>query len=73
MFDAATFATHVDAVDNAVTNQEKGNSLEGLSSYLFNSIDGIEVREKILMAQQKKLIFCCGMQKSHKCLSLGII
>ncbi|AIA75773.1 hypothetical protein FF32_13260 [Halomonas campaniensis] len=45
MFDAATFATHVDAVDNAVTNQEKGNSLESLSSYLFNSIDGIEVRE----------------------------
>jgi len=28
MFDAATFATHISSVDNAVTNQEKGNSLE---------------------------------------------
>ncbi|MDD2542288.1 MAG: restriction endonuclease [Desulfuromonadaceae bacterium] len=45
MFDAATFATHIGAVDNAVTNQEKGNSLEDLSRYLFNCIDGIEVRE----------------------------
>ncbi|MGY2800124.1 hypothetical protein ACVWV0_004400 [Ewingella americana] len=45
MFDAATFVTHINAVDNAVTNQEKGNSLELLSRYLFNCIDGIEVRE----------------------------
>jgi hypothetical protein len=45
MFDAATFATHIQSVDSAVTNQDKGNSLEILSSYLFNCIDGIEVRE----------------------------
>ncbi len=45
MFDAAIFATHVVAVDNATTNHEKGVSLESLSSYLFGCIDGIEVRE----------------------------
>lgn len=45
MFDAATFATHIQSVDSAVSNQDKGNSLESLSSYLFNCIDGIEVRE----------------------------
>ena len=45
MFNEATFATHVDAVDNAETNHDKGTSLEILSSYLFNCIDGIEVRE----------------------------
>lgn len=45
MFDAATFSTHIYTVDNATTNNEKGKSLEQLSSYLFNCIDGIEVRE----------------------------
>jgi hypothetical protein len=45
MFDAATFAIHVAAVDAAVTNHDKGVTLEALSSYLFNCIDGIEVRE----------------------------
>jgi len=45
MFDAATFTDHVTAVDTAVTNHDKGVSLESLASYLFNCIDGIEVRE----------------------------
>ncbi|WP_373002044.1 restriction endonuclease [Sulfurimonas sp.] len=45
MFDLTTFNTHIDLVDNASTNQEKGSSLENLSKYLFNCIDGIEVRE----------------------------
>ncbi|WP_143339177.1 restriction endonuclease, partial [Cronobacter sakazakii] len=45
MFSAPTFLSHILAVDNAVTNQDKGSSLESLSRYLFNCIDGIEVRE----------------------------
>ncbi|KFZ32127.1 hypothetical protein IDSA_05535 [Pseudidiomarina salinarum] len=45
MFDSATFAMHIDSVDDAETNHDKGKSLERLSSYLFNCIDGIEVRE----------------------------
>ncbi|WP_313627279.1 restriction endonuclease [Kosakonia sp.] len=45
MFNAPTFLSHILAVDNAVTNQDKGSSLESLSRYLFNCIDGIEVRE----------------------------
>lgn len=45
MFDPATFAAYVQSVDVAVTNHDKGKSLEDLSSYLFNCIDGIEVRE----------------------------
>ena len=45
MFVAATFATHVAAVDSAATNHDKGVTLEALASYLFNCIEGIEVRE----------------------------
>lgn len=45
MFNAATFSGYITAVDNAVTNHDKGVSLETLASYLFNCVDGIEVRE----------------------------
>jgi len=45
MFDLITYATHLDTVRAATTNQDKGASLEALSSYIFNCIDGIEVRE----------------------------
>ena len=45
MFNAATFAGHVTSVDTATTNHDKGVSLESLASYLFNCIEGIEVRE----------------------------
>lgn len=55
MFNAATFATHISAVENATTNQEKGNSLESLSRYLFNCIDGIEVRETNINAPAEEV------------------
>jgi len=45
MFDLVAYATHLDTVRAATTNQEKGVSLEALSGYIFNCIDGIEVRE----------------------------
>jgi hypothetical protein len=45
MFDLVAYTTHLDVVRSATTNQEKGASLEVLSGYIFNCIDGIEVRE----------------------------
>jgi hypothetical protein len=45
MFDLVAYTTHLDAVTAATTSQEKGASLEALSGYIFNCIDGIEVRE----------------------------
>ena len=45
MFDASTFQAHITAVDSATTNQDKGSTLELLARYLFNCVDGIEVRE----------------------------
>lgn len=45
MFDFNTFSLYMKALDVAVSNHDKGISLESLSRYLFNCIDGIEVRE----------------------------
>jgi hypothetical protein len=45
MFDLVAYTTHLDTVRAASTNHEKGASLEALSGYIFNCIDGIEVRE----------------------------
>ncbi len=45
MFDIATFNALINGVDTAATNDDKGKSLEELARYLFNCIDGIEVRE----------------------------
>ncbi|AKL12308.1 TPA: hypothetical protein I8271_004987 [Kluyvera intermedia] len=55
MFDAPTFLSHILAVDSAVTNQDKGSSLESLSRYLFNCIDGIEVREVNINAPSEEV------------------
>ena len=45
MFDLPTFTGLIAVCDAAVTTKAKGDSLEALAKYLFNCIDGIEVRE----------------------------
>lgn len=45
MFDLDAYTTNLDRARAATTNHEKGASLEALSGYIFNCIDGIEVRE----------------------------
>ena len=45
MFEQAQMAARVALVDAAVTNQEKGASFESLAIYLFEHLEGVEVRE----------------------------
>jgi hypothetical protein len=43
MFDLQTYQQLIADVDSAATNKEKGDTLEELCAYLFESLDGVEV------------------------------
>lgn len=45
MFDINHFRTLIAAVDAAATNQQKGQSFEHLSIYMFEHLEGVEVTE----------------------------
>lgn len=46
MFDLQEFQALLTAVDQARTNNEKGAAFETLSAYVFNSLEGVEVRHR---------------------------
>jgi hypothetical protein len=45
MFDPAQLTARIADVDTALTNQDKGARFETLAMYLFEHLDGVEVRE----------------------------
>ncbi len=46
MFETAELASLIVEVDAATTNQEKGNRFETLAQYLFEHLDGVDIRNQ---------------------------
>ena len=55
MFDQVIFHQLIVDLDNAATAHLKGRSLELLAQYLFNSIEGIEVRETNVLTPSEEI------------------